>query len=157
MNTYMTPPAITPFVMERIEQVRAYAFEHRETVRQFNDRISTRAPGPRDREEHQVPIPIGYTVVYYIVQDSNGWNQIFEIGVAQPKMSPAPGSVARILEAFGVVAKGNGTMNVLQQATKVQEYPVSATHTVVNLVYPFNFDDWNKRTAGRAEESAATA
>lgn len=152
MNIYTTPPAITPEVQARALEVQRYAVEHRETVRQFNNRISTRSPGPRDKEEHTLAVPLGYKVVYCVVQDATGWNQVFEISVAKPKMSPSPNAVATILGLFGLKALPGDKRGVLGQAKKVQEFPVSNLENVVNVVFPFDLHAWNERA-----DRAATA
>lgn len=100
MNIYTTPPTITPEVAERARQVQEYAFANRESAVSFNNRMSTFAPGPRDKVEHRLDVPVGYKAIYSIIQDVTGWNQIIEISVARPKMSPSPGQLAPFLRSL---------------------------------------------------------
>lgn len=153
MNTYMHPPAITPEVERRAYEVQNHAVSRRETLVIFNNRLATGTPGPRDDEKHHLVVPIGYRVVYSVVQDTTGWNQVFEISVTQPKMSPSPGAVARLLALFGIETKDE--QHVFKQAKSVQELAISPTTTAVVLTFPFNFYDWNKRTPGAAEPARA--
>jgi len=136
MNTYLTMPSITPEIIERAKALQRYAFDHRETTLQVNNRLSTRTPGPRQKEEHHLEVPIGYRVVYAIYQDVTGWNQHVEISVSKPKMEASPNAVNALLKLFGI--EGERGKPVYLSAAKIWSEPIDRITIGTNFLFPFD-------------------
>lgn len=144
MNQYLRPCNITPDIQARAKEVMAYAFEHRETIKSLRDRMSSFTPPPGLNPDHVLEIPIGYKVAYMVEQDEMGWQEHVSIMVSQPKLSPTPDAVVKILGLFDIhftdVAK------LLINAKKIWEEKVSATHSAQNLTYAVNLDKFKPST-----------
>lgn len=85
------------------EKVKAYAIEHRETLRQIAERMSVNAPGPLNDPNHILLVPAGYKVVYSIEQQPVGWCQHISISVDRRGAWPHENHVSIILEKlFGI-------------------------------------------------------
>lgn len=145
MNTYLTPPAITPEIQAKAKAVQQFAFENRETLRQVRNRTATLVAPPGDAENYLLLIPFGYRVAYTIEQDTTGWLQIISIMVTKPKMEPSPGAVATILRLFGIT-EGPTTQKggILNQAKSVERQPVSNVETAITITFPFDVAQWQK-------------
>lgn len=85
-------------IVAAAEKVKAYAIEHRETLRQIQERMSTNAPGPGNNLEHVLLIPAGYKVVYSIEQQPVGWCQHISVSVDTHGLWPSEHAVSEILE-----------------------------------------------------------
>lgn len=147
MNIYNGPLRITQETLDQIAQVQAYAFTHRETLRDLRNRMSTGTHNPGTIPEHCLEIPVGYQVIYSIEQNEPGWCHHFAISVTQPKMDPSPGAVTRILEAFGL--RNLTPKGILQEAIQIWGEQVSQTNEARNLLYPIkNFAEMQQRMEG---------
>lgn len=144
MNIYTGPLNITMATWEEAARVQAYAFQHRETLRALRNRMSTGTKPPGMDEGHCLSIPVGYKVVYAIEQNAPGWCHHLLIYVTQPKMDPNPGAVTRILELFGITARG--PKGVLVEALDIADEKISNITVGKSLLYPIkDFGAMQKR------------
>lgn len=132
---------ITDSTIADAQKVIAYAVQHRETMKDLANRISTNAPGPGNDPNHVLLVPEGYRVVYSIEQQPSGWCQHFSISINRHGMSPNPEAVAMILEkCFGIrwnMRPNKPDPNRPDVAISIWEEP--SMPGVPNILFPFKF------------------
>jgi hypothetical protein len=136
----LRPLVITDATIAEAAKVKAYAIQHRETMKELANRISTNAPGPGNDPQHVLLVPEGYRVVYSIEQQPSGWCQHFSISVNRRGMSPSPDAVSLILEkCFGIRwnMRGKPTVDRPDLALSVWDEP--SMPGVPNILFPFKF------------------